>query len=131
MRMTRKFAAMASGIALTGGLLAGSASAAGAAEATPKVAPKAASDCPPGWYCVWAGQNHSGRMQKVEGDNADLTPYTVFQSFKSRYQHGKSCDFKWYAEKNFKGESGIIKRGDKLSTSVPRSIKSNKWVNCV
>ncbi|MEU4505307.1 MULTISPECIES: peptidase inhibitor family I36 protein [Streptomyces] len=127
MRMTRKLAAAVGGIALTGGLLAGGAGAAGAAEA----APAAAADCPSGWYCVWSGANYTGRMQKVEGNNADLTGFSVFQSFKSRYQHGKSCDFKWYSEKNYKGSSGVIKRGAKLTGSTTHFIKSNKWVNCV
>ncbi|WP_406158898.1 peptidase inhibitor family I36 protein [Streptomyces sp. NBC_01005] len=127
MRMTRKLAAAVGGIALTGGLLAGGAGAAGAAEA----APAAAADCPSGWYCVWSGENYTGRMQKVEGNNTDLTGFSVFQGFKSRYQHGKSCDFKWYSEKNYKGSSGVIKRGAKLTGSTTHFIKSNKWVNCV
>ncbi|MEV8456697.1 peptidase inhibitor family I36 protein [Streptomyces sp. NPDC052095] len=127
MRTTRKFAAIAGGIALTGGLLAGGAGAAGAAEVTPT----AASDCPSGWHCVWSGENYTGRMQKVEGNNADLTMFSVFQSFKSSYQHGKNCDFKWFSEKNYKGNSGTLKRGTRTTAPNPRYIKSNKWVNCV
>ncbi|MFF6785728.1 peptidase inhibitor family I36 protein [Streptomyces sp. NPDC012510] len=90
----------------------------------------APSDCPSGWYCVWSGQNYTGRMQKVEGDNADLTRFSVFQSFKSRFQNGKSCDFKWYSEKNYRGDSGVIKKGSKATWSTTHFIKSNKWVNC-
>ena len=127
MRMTRKFAAVASGIALTGGLLVTSAGTVGATEVTPT----AASDCPSGWYCVWFGENYTGRMQKVEGNNANLTQFAVFQGFKSRYQHGKNCDFKWYSGTNYTGSSGIIKRGSKLTGSTTHFIKSNKWVNCV
>ncbi|WP_112466710.1 peptidase inhibitor family I36 protein [Streptomyces triticisoli] len=126
MRMTRKLAAMAGGVVLTGGLLAGSAGAVSAAE----VAPQAASDCPSGWFCVWSGKNYTGRMQKVAGTNADLTKYPVFQSFKSWYNHGKSCDFKWYAKKNHKGSSGVVPRGYKTTDSASHYIKSNKWVNC-
>ncbi|MFJ2896186.1 peptidase inhibitor family I36 protein [Streptomyces sp. NPDC087218] len=127
MRMTRKFAAVASGIALTGGLLVTSAGTVGATEVTPT----AASDCPLGWYCVWSGENYTGRMQKVEGNNADLTRFVVFQGFKSRYQHGRNCDFKWYSGTNYTSSSGIIKRGSKLTGSTTHFIKSNKWVNCV
>lgn len=72
-------AVMAGGIALTGGLLAGNTGTAGAAE----TAPQAASDCPSGWFCVWAGKNYTGRMHKVEGKNANLTGFVVFQGFKS------------------------------------------------
>ncbi|MFJ6010796.1 peptidase inhibitor family I36 protein [Streptomyces sp. NPDC092952] len=124
---TRKFAAVAGGIALTGGLLAGGAGAAGAAE----VAPTAASDCGEGWYCVWTGENYTGTKAQIAGNNADLTVYPIFQKFKSRYQHGRNCDFKWFSEKNYKGNSGVIKRGSKLTGPEIRTIKSNKWVNCV
>ncbi|MDG9707975.1 peptidase inhibitor family I36 protein [Streptomyces sp. DH10] len=126
MRMTRKLAVMTGGLALTGGLLAGGAGTAGAAEA----APQAASDCPSGWFCVWAGQNYTGRMQKVAGTNKDLTQYAVFQSFKSWYNHGASCDFKWFSEKNHGGSSGVVPRGYKETGSVSRYMKSNTWVNC-
>ncbi|CAM5311609.1 MULTISPECIES: peptidase inhibitor family I36 protein [Streptomyces] len=93
--MTRKLTAMAGGIALTGGLLAGSAGAAGAAPATPK----APSDCPSGYFCVWAGQNYTGHRQQVAGTNKDLTQYSVFQNFKSWYNHGAKCDFEWYSDR--------------------------------
>ncbi|GGJ70341.1 hypothetical protein GCM10010121_096240 [Streptomyces brasiliensis] len=126
MHMTRKLAAMAGGIVLTGGLLAGSAGAASAAGATPQ----AASSCPSGWFCVWSGKNYTGHMQKVAGKNANLTKYPVFQSFRSWYNHGKSCDFKWYAKKNYGGSSGIVPRGYKQTGSTIHYIKSNKWVNC-
>ncbi|MFI1168633.1 peptidase inhibitor family I36 protein [Streptomyces sp. NPDC020801] len=124
--MTRKFAAVAGGIVLTGGLLAGSAGAASAAQFTPQ----AASDCPSGYFCVWSGQNYTGHRQQVAGSNADLTKYSVFQSFKSWYNHGASCDFKWYSAKNYGGSSGIIPRGFKTSDSASHYIKSNTWVNC-
>ncbi|MFJ8052906.1 peptidase inhibitor family I36 protein [Streptomyces luteogriseus] len=126
MRMTRKLAVMAGGIALTGGLLAGNAGTAGAAEASPQ----AASDCPSGWFCVWAGQNYTGHMQKVAGTNKDLTQYAVFQSFKSWYNHGASCDFKWFSAKNHGGSSGVIPRGYKTTDSASHYMKSNTWVNC-
>ncbi|MFE9172507.1 peptidase inhibitor family I36 protein [Streptomyces kebangsaanensis] len=126
MRMTRKFAAVAGGVVLTGGLLAGSAGAVSAAEA----APQAASDCPSGWFCVWSGKNYTGHMQKVAGTNADLTKFAVFQDFKSWYNHGKSCDYKWYAKKNHQGTSGVIARGAKGTGDTRWYQKSNKWVNC-
>ncbi|PZG71095.1 hypothetical protein C1I97_38340 [Streptomyces sp. NTH33] len=126
MSVTRKFAAMAGGIALIGGLLAGSAGAVSAAEATPQ----AASACPSGWFCVWSGKNYTGHMQKVAGKNADLTKYSVFQNFKSWYNHGKSCDYKWYVKKNHKGASGVIPRGAKGTGDRHWYQKSNKWVNC-
>ncbi len=126
MRMTRKFAAVTSGIALTGGLLAGSAGIASAGQA----APRAASDCPSGWFCVWSGANYTGHMQKVAGSNDDLTQYSVFQDFRSWYNHGRSCDFKWYSEKNRHGSSGIFKKGDKDTNYGRYYIKSNTWVNC-
>ncbi|WDV53622.1 peptidase inhibitor family I36 protein [Streptomyces coeruleorubidus] len=126
MRMTRKLAVMTGGLALTGGLLAGGAGTAGAAE----VGPQAASDCPSGWFCVWAGQNYTGRMQKVAGTNKDLTKFAVFQNFRSWYNHGASCDFQWFSEKNHRGSDGIIPRGNKATDSKGHYIKSNKWVNC-
>ncbi|GHE75167.1 peptidase inhibitor family I36 protein [Streptomyces cellulosae] len=126
MTITRKLAVLATGVAMTGGLLAGGAGSAGAAPA----APSAASDCPSGWFCVWSGQNYTGRMQKVAGTNKDLTQFVVFQNFKSWYNHGKSCDFKWYSAKNHGGSSGIVPRGYKETGSVSRYIKSNTWVNC-
>ncbi|MFD5475812.1 peptidase inhibitor family I36 protein [Streptomyces hawaiiensis] len=126
MRMADKLAVMAGGIALTGGLLAGTAGPAGAAPA----APQAASDCPSGWFCVWAEQNYTGHMQKVAGTNKDLTQYAVFQSFKSWYNHGASCDFKWFSEKNHAGSSGVVPRGYKETGGVSRYMKSNTWVNC-
>ncbi|MFI8896094.1 peptidase inhibitor family I36 protein [Streptomyces paradoxus] len=124
--MAKKLAVMAGGMALTGGLLAGGAGTAGAAQA----APQAASDCPSGWFCVWAGKNYTGRMQKVEGRNADLTGFVVFQGFKSWYNHGRSCDYKWYGEKNFRGNSDVLPRGNKGTGDTVWSQGSNQWVNC-
>ncbi|WP_033314002.1 peptidase inhibitor family I36 protein [Streptomyces iakyrus] len=126
MRMAKKLAVMAGGMALTGGLLATGAGTAGAAQA----APQAASDCPSGWFCVWAGKNYTGRMQKVEGRNADLTGFVVFQGFKSWYNHGKSCDYKWFTEKNHRGDNGVIPRGAKGTGDAVWFQKSNQWVNC-
>jgi hypothetical protein len=126
MRMAKKLAVMAGGMALTGGLLAGGAGTAGAAQA----APQAASDCPSGWFCVWAGKNYTGRMQKVEGRNADLTGFVVFQGFKSWYNHGKSCDYKWFGEKNFRGDSGVLARGARGTGDTVWAQDSNQWVNC-
>jgi len=125
-RMTRKFAAVASGIVLTGGLLAGSAGVASAAPA----APQAASDCPLGWFCVWSGKNYTGHMQKVAGKNADLTQFSVFQNFMSWYNHGRSCDYKWYGEKNYGGNSAVLAKGVKGTGDTHWNQKSNEWVNC-
>ncbi|WP_046732309.1 peptidase inhibitor family I36 protein [Streptomyces humi] len=124
MRMNRKFAAVAGSVALTGGLLAGGAGGASAAQNSPS----AASDCPSGYYCVWSGENYTGHRQQVAGNNADLTVYSVFQNFKSWYNHGASCDFRWYAGKNYTGDSGVDARGTKGSQSAAMYIKSNKWV---
>ncbi|RCH65516.1 hypothetical protein DT019_27395 [Streptomyces sp. SDr-06] len=127
MRMTQKVAAMAGGIALTGGLLVGGAGAASAAQAVPQ----AASDCPAGYFCVWSGANYTGHRQQVAGTNNDLTQYSVFQDFRSWYNHGSSCDFVWYSEKNHGGSSGIIPRGWKVaSDGAWHYIKSNGWTNC-
>ncbi|MCX5071291.1 peptidase inhibitor family I36 protein [Streptomyces sp. NBC_00424] len=120
MRMTRKLAGLAGGIALTGGLLAGSAGTAGAA----------ASDCPSGYFCVWSGQNYIGQRQQIAGSNSNLTQYAVFQNFKSWYNHGASCALKWYSGTNYTGSSGIIPKGNKQSDSVGHYMKSNNWVNC-
>ncbi|EYT82069.1 hypothetical protein CF54_15780 [Streptomyces sp. Tu 6176] len=122
MHMTRKLATVAGGVLLTGGLLAGSAGAASA-----EVAPQAASACPSTYFCVWSGSNYTGHMQKVAGTNPDLTKYSVFQSFKSWYNHGASCNFKWYSAKNYGGSSGIVTKGHKESDSKAHYIKSNKW----
>ncbi|MFB7598638.1 peptidase inhibitor family I36 protein [Streptomyces sp. NPDC056160] len=126
MYMTRKFAALAGGIALTGGLLAGSAGAAEAAVATPQ----AASSCPSGYFCVWAGKNYTGHMQKVAGKNDDLTKFSVFQNFKSWYNHGQKCDYRWSSEKKQRGSHGVIKRGAKGTGDTHWYEKSNEWVNC-
>ncbi|MEU6393057.1 peptidase inhibitor family I36 protein [Streptomyces sp. NPDC046939] len=119
-----RVAAVASGIVLTGGLLAGSAGAAGAAQA----GAQAPGDCPSGYFCVWSGSNYTGHRQQVAGNNPDLTQYSVFQSFKSWYNHGASCDFKWYSAKNYGGSSGIIVKGHRESDSASHYMKSNKWV---
>ncbi|MEG3628862.1 peptidase inhibitor family I36 protein [Streptomyces poriticola] len=126
MHRTRKFAVLASGVALTGGLLAGSAGTAGAAQA----APAAAKDCPSGWFCVWSGKNYTGRMQKVAGTNKDLTKFVVFQGFKSWYNHGRSCDYRWYSRTNHRGETGVVSRGNKGTGNTVWYQKSNTWVNC-
>ncbi|MFF4081660.1 peptidase inhibitor family I36 protein [Streptomyces sp. NPDC001777] len=123
MNMTRKLAAVAGGVALTGGLLVGTAGSAGASPVTPQ----AAADCPSGYFCVWSGQNYTGHRQQVAGKNADLTKYSVFLSFKSWYNHGASCNFKWYSGKNYSGSSGIIPKGYKTSDSVSHYMKSNTW----
>ncbi|MFC4503850.1 MULTISPECIES: peptidase inhibitor family I36 protein [Streptomyces] len=127
MRMTKKLAVITGGIALTGGLLAGGTGTAGAAPA----APQAASDCPAGWFCVWAGQNYTGHMQKVAGTNANLTQYSVFQNFQSWYNHGRSCDYKWFSETNYNGTSAVLARGSMGTSSTHYRQNSNKWVNCV
>ncbi|MFI8962654.1 peptidase inhibitor family I36 protein [Streptomyces sp. NPDC053493] len=129
MRMNRKLAALAGGIALTGGLLAGSAGTASAAPSAPSAA-SAASDCPSGWFCVWSGQNYTGHMQKVAGNNADLTGFSVFQGFKSWYNHGASCDYRWYGAKNYGGETAVVARGAKGTGATVWAQASNKWVNC-
>ncbi|EME97922.1 peptidase inhibitor family I36 protein [Streptomyces mobaraensis NBRC 13819 = DSM 40847] len=126
MRMTRKFAVLAGGVALTGGLLAGTAGVAGAAS----TAAQAASDCPAGYFCVWSGQNYTGHRQQVAGNNADLTKYSVFQGFKSWYNHGTSCDYQWYGAKNYHGDSAVLARGTKGTGGTVWNQGSNKWVNC-
>ncbi|RSS80076.1 peptidase inhibitor family I36 protein [Streptomyces sp. WAC06614] len=126
MCVSKKFAAVAGGVVLAGGLLAGTAGPAGAAPASPQ----AAADCPSGYFCVWSGQNYTGHRQQVAGSNNDLTPYSVFQNFKSWYNHGSSCDFTWYSEKNRGGSSGIIPKGSRTSDNASHYIKSNTWVNC-
>lgn len=91
----------------------------------------ASSDCPKGWLCVWEGQNYTGRMQKVEGNNADLSRFTVFANgYNSIYNNGRSCDFKAWKGKNYTGESGVIKRGVKATGPYTKKFLSNKWVNC-
>ncbi|PZT68879.1 hypothetical protein DN402_15320 [Streptomyces sp. SW4] len=129
MPIARKLAVVAGGVALTGGLLAGTGGAAGAAPAAP-AAPAAAKDCPSGWFCVWSGKNYTGRMQKVAGNNADLTKFVVFQGFKSWYNHGKSCDYRWYTKTNHRGDTGVLPRGIKGTGDKVWYQKSNKWVNC-
>ncbi|MFD8655096.1 peptidase inhibitor family I36 protein [Streptomyces mirabilis] len=104
----------------------GSAGAASAAEATPH----AASDCPSGYFCVWSGQNYTGHRQQVAGPNPDLTQFSVFQDFMSWYNHGTSCDYKWYDQTNYGGNSGVVARGAKGTGSTHWYEKSNKWVNC-
>jgi hypothetical protein len=93
---------------------------------------KAASDCPKGWLCVWKGDNYTGRMQKVQYDNADLSQYTVFANGSlSGFNNGNSCDVRIYAGKNHTDYITTVRRGDKgTGASAPVKILSNKWVNC-
>ncbi|MFJ2738503.1 peptidase inhibitor family I36 protein [Streptomyces sp. NPDC087440] len=127
MRTNSKLAAAIGGVVLTGGLLAGTGTA-GAVGAEANV--RARSDCPSTYFCVWAGQNYTGRMQKVAQNNADLTPYVVFQGFKSWYNHGASCDYRWYGNTNYGGSTGIIAQGAYGTGATVWTQKSNKWVNC-
>lgn len=97
------------------------------------VSAKAASDCPSGWLCVWSGTEYTGRMQRVQYDNADLSPHTVFAtSTYSIFNNGKSCDVRLYGGKNYTNLLGTLKRGQKGSsaTGSPLKILSNQWVNC-
>ncbi|MFF0740294.1 peptidase inhibitor family I36 protein [Streptomyces sp. NPDC004111] len=121
--MKRKAAAVATGIVLAGSLLA-----TGTAPAAAET--RAATDCPSGWFCVWSGQNYTGRMQKVEGPNDNLTGFPVFQNFKSWYNRGKSCDFKWFSLRNGQGDSNVVPRGVKKTDNASHYIESNRWVNC-
>ncbi|MBT2675148.1 peptidase inhibitor family I36 protein [Streptomyces sp. ISL-14] len=112
-------------LALAGTAFAGSAHA-------EDVSTKASSDCPKGWLCVWSGTNYTGRMQKVQYDNADLSQYTVFANGSlSVFNNGNSCDVKVYAGKNYTDLIQTVKRGDKhTGGGVPVKVLSNKWVNC-
>jgi len=100
--------------------------------ATSGTASAASSDCPKGWLCVWLGENYTGRMQKVQYDNADLSPYIVFATgFRSIYNNGNSCDVKLYSAKNYVNSLGTVERGQKGSSDdTTLSALSNKWVNC-
>ncbi|MGW1295511.1 peptidase inhibitor family I36 protein [Streptomyces sp. NPDC002533] len=91
----------------------------------------AASDCKPGWFCVWSDQNYTGRKQQVEGNNADLSPYTVFANGSlSGFNNGRSCDVNIYAGKNYTKFIATVKRGYKSTGTNRVKILSNKWVNC-
>ncbi|MDQ0715696.1 hypothetical protein QFZ55_005148 [Streptomyces luteogriseus] len=95
------------------------------------VSTKASSDCPSGWFCVWAGDDYKGQMQKVEGNNADLSRFTVFVHARSGFNNGKSCDVNLYGGKNYTDFLGTMKRGDKgPGPGHEVKILSNKWVNC-
>ncbi|MFI7020104.1 peptidase inhibitor family I36 protein [Streptomyces sp. NPDC050164] len=111
-------------LALAGTALTGSAHA-------EDVSTKAASDCPSGWFCVWAGEDYKGQMQKVEGNNADLSQFTVFVHHRSNFNNGTSCDVMLYGDKNYKNPLGRTTRGDK-NPGIGREVKilSNKWINC-
>lgn len=95
---------------------------------------RAAADCPSGWFCVWPGRNYTGRMQKVEGDNADLSPHVVFNGrVLSYYNHGNNCDVTVYGAKNYSKTIRTVKRGAKATAPAggsPQTFLSNKWVNC-
>lgn len=97
-----------------------------------EVSTRASSDCPKGWLCVWSGDDYTGRMQKVQYDNADLSQYTVFANGSlSGFNNGNSCDVKIYAGKNYTDLITTVERGHK-GTGAPNPVKilSNKWVNC-
>ena len=100
--------------------------------ATGGTAAAASSDCPRGWLCVWLGENYTGRMQKVQYDNADLSMYTVFAGgFRSIFNNGNSCDVTLYGGKNYTNSLGTVERGVKgSSSSTTLKALSNKWVNC-
>lgn len=93
----------------------------------------ASSDCPEGWFCVWHGTDYTGRMQKVQYDNADLSQYTVFANGSlSGYNNGNNCDVNVYAGRNYTNLIATVKRGTKgTGTSTRVKILSNKWVNCI
>ncbi|MFD3519854.1 peptidase inhibitor family I36 protein [Streptomyces sp. NPDC058653] len=98
------------------------------ATGTAQAAP---SDCPRGWFCVWSGQNYTGRMQKVQGDNTDLSQFTVFaDGALSGFNNGISCDVNVYAGKNYTRFIDTVERGYKGSDASPDKFLSNKWVNC-
>ncbi|MFF6874510.1 MULTISPECIES: peptidase inhibitor family I36 protein [unclassified Streptomyces] len=119
----RAKAGIASGAVLLAGLGIG---------ATSGTAAAASGDCPKGWFCVWSGENYSGRMQKVQYDNADLSMHTVFANgFRSAFNNGNSCDVQVYGGKNYTNSLGTLKRGQKGSSDeVTLKVLSNKWVNC-
>ncbi|MEU9630102.1 peptidase inhibitor family I36 protein [Streptomyces luteogriseus] len=100
--------------------------------ATSGTAAAASGDCPEGWLCVWVGENYTGRMQKVQYDNADLSMHTVFANgFRSAFNNGNSCDVQVYGGKNYTKSLGTLKRGQKGSSDeVTIKVLSNKWVNC-
>ena len=122
-RGVRPKAGVLSGALLLAGLGVGTTSGAAAA---------ASSDCPKGWFCVWLGENYTGRMQKVQYDNADLSAYTVFaKGFRSAFNNGNSCDVRVYGGKNYTNDLGKLARGQKGSSDEQTiKILSNKWVNC-
>lgn len=102
----------------------------GARSADEGLTAQAAKDCPKGWLCVWSGKNYTGRMQKVAGNNKDLSRFTVFaKGSKSGYNHGASCDVKIYQGKNYKNLRSTVPRNYK-NTGATEKILSNKWVNC-
>ena len=113
-------------LVLAGTAFAGTAHAEGGASA------KASSDCPKGWLCVWSGTDYTGRMQKVQYDNADLSQYTVFANgSRSGFNNDNSCDVNIYAGKNYTDLITTVKRGTKgTDATSPVKILSNKWVNC-
>ncbi|UQA93501.1 peptidase inhibitor family I36 protein [Streptomyces halobius] len=105
-------------------------SAAGKAETG--VTAKGAGACPKGYLCVWPKKNYKGRMQKVAGNNRDLARFGG--AFGSRiysvYNHGRSCDVKVWAGKNYTGKSRVYKKGTKFVDPDGGVIHSNKWINC-
>nr|WP_237525191.1 hypothetical protein [Streptomyces sp. SID5643] len=125
MRMAKKLAVMAGGMAPTGGLPATGAGTAGrAGRAAGGVGLSV------GLVLRLGRQELHRPHAEGRGRNADLTGFVVFQGFKSWYNHGKSCDYKWFTEKNHRGDSGVIPRGAKGTGDSVWFQKSNQWVNC-
>ncbi|MCX4669367.1 peptidase inhibitor family I36 protein [Streptomyces sp. NBC_01381] len=119
-------------LALMGGSASGVAMASTGGGAAPAgVEAKGASDCPKGWLCVWSGKNFTGRMQKVQYNNKDLSRFAVFAGGSwSGYNNGRKCDVALYAGKNYTKYIGTQPRGEKGNANHKLKILSNKWVNC-
>ena len=115
-------------LALMGGSASGVAMASSGSPQGTGVEAKGASACPKGWLCVWSGKDFTGRMQKVQYNNKNLSGFAG--GAWSGYNHGRKCDVALYAGKNYTKYIGTQKRGTKGNADHKLKILSNKWVNC-
>ncbi|NLU68255.1 peptidase inhibitor family I36 protein [Streptomyces sp. HNM0574] len=127
-RAHRRVGIGAAAIALSGAVFGG---VAGAAGAEGKTTGQGAAACPKGYFCVWPKKHYQGAMQKVAGNNKDLTRFggAFGNKVRSAHNNGTSCDVRVFEQKNYQGRTYVFKKGQK-SYGDGVHLRSNKWVNC-
>lgn len=102
-------------------------------HATP-IASAAPAGCPSGATCGWTGENYTGKIGILYGNNRDLTKYAaVWDHVESVYNNGKYCTVWLYHWKNYNGSGGweYLARGVGLRdiASVGEGLWHHTWSN--